>query len=157
LRFCGLFHQNPSKDKNILASLKECRFSQSDIDQLDYSVSDEAQVKTLVKNIMKYLKGFEDPEYRGPENFSEYWSALEKMTNEDSLSETFENEEALVGIANLKEKDLLRHYYRKILERSGGNVKQAARRAGLMPSTFRSRMEKLRVKFKKKDTNNGDP
>jgi DNA-binding NtrC family response regulator len=150
LCFCGLFLQDPSKDKNILASLEKCNFSHFTIDRLKFAESDHGRVKKLAMDIMKYLKGADpNPEYRWPDNFADLWIALCKMTDEGDSAIDLELEESLEAIATLKQKDLLKSYYRKLLDKTGGNVKAASRRAGIKESTFRSQMVKLRVRFKK--------
>jgi hypothetical protein len=153
LCFCGLFLQDTAKDDNILASMKECSFSHFDISQLDYSVSDEGRIQKLVKNIMRYLKGIKSPinEPADDLSFGETWIALEEISNEGSSNNAIKEEEALRVISNLKEQDLLKLYYQKLLVRSNGNISRASRMAGVPESTFRDRMNAVGIKFRKKD------
>jgi transcriptional regulator with AAA-type ATPase domain len=149
--FCGLFLQNPVKDKNILTSLTDCDVSHFSIDELKFAESDKGRIQGLGKNIMRYLKRVEFLDNELPANLSsmEYWDALETMT--DDYIPDDQHRDALREISGLKEKELLRLYYQTLLDRSYGNVRRAAGMAGLAESTFRDRMKAVGVKFRKKD------
>ena len=69
----------------------------------------------------------------------ELWSILEQEQTEsykDLFDAEFESEEVLSAISELKEVDLLKLYYRKQLEKTGGNIKAAAKRIGMKENTF---------------------
>ena len=46
---------------------------------------------------------------------------------------------------NMKEADLLREYYSHLLKQTGGNQKEAARRAGIGYGNFRKRLQKYKI------------
>ena len=155
MAFCGLFLQDPVKDENVLINLKNCDFYHFNYDHLDFSKSDEEPVNRLAKAIMKYLKQIYVEDYKWPSDIIDYWNALEDISetyyrknsnmDKDGRSQEFEK------IWSMNENDLLSTYYKGLLQRTGGSIKLAAERAGHKPTTFRARLEKLGVNFKKPD------
>jgi transcriptional regulator with AAA-type ATPase domain len=153
LCFCELFLQDPEKANNLLTTLRECSWPPKIQSTLEYPASYADRVNKLKRDIMHYLQGVSDPDYKWPLNLGELWAALGKMKKQYNRSKKGQvsiDELVFEVAAQLKEADLLRHYYQKILEQTGGNVKAAAKRTGLLETTFRSRMEKLEMKFKKR-------
>jgi transcriptional regulator with AAA-type ATPase domain len=182
LRFCDLFLQNPSKDANILLTLRDCDSplnrlktntmsiaTKSTISKApahspqghlfkkstkvsDYPKSYDDKIEKLKKSIMKFLKEVDKPDSELPKSIDEFWMALEKLCEKSKNGEPENsplNMETLKEISTLKEDDLMRYYYKKLLEITGGNVRSAARRTGLEENTFRSRLYKLGIKSKK--------
>jgi DNA-binding NtrC family response regulator len=156
LIFCDLFLQDPAKDDNILATIKK-QCTSSGFNHMHYFFEDrptyQRPLKNLRKKIMKYLKAFDSPEFDYIDDPWELWSVLEQQQSEqymDLFSADFESEEVLSAISELKEVDLLKRYYRKQLEKTGGNIKAAAKRIGLKENTFRGRLTKLGMTFRKK-------
>jgi DNA-binding NtrC family response regulator len=153
--FCDLFLQDPKKDDNILATIKnQCTTSLFNPmrSYYDDKPSYQRPLKNLRKKIMKCLMEFDSPEYDHIDDPWELWSVLEQKQTDlykDPFSAEFESEEVLSAISELKEVDLLKLYYRKQLEKTGGNIKAVAKRVGLKENTFRSRMTKLGMAFKK--------
>jgi len=56
-----------------------------------------------------------------------------------------EGSEKKPDIYSMKEEDLLRNYYSNLLEITGGNQKEAARRAGIGYGNFRKRLKKYNI------------
>ena len=151
LRFCDLFLQDPAKDENVLSSLRDC-LSPFDVPiRWSYPESYKRQIDKLSIAIMKYLKGVRKPDNQLPKNPYRAWKALEGVESEvdkgpkgSALSTS-----TLDEISRLKEEDLLKRYYSKLLTSCAGNVRAAAARTGLEENTFRSRLYKLGIKKKK--------
>ncbi len=153
LLFCDLFMQDPKKDDNILATIKN-QCTSSAFNHMRYCFDDKPSyqrpLKNLRKKIMKCLMEFDSPEYDHIDDPWEFWSILEQTDPyKDLFSADFESEEIQSAISELKEVELLKLYYRKQLEITGGNIKAAAKRVGLKENTFRSRLTKLGIAFKK--------
>ena len=109
-------------------------------------------MKVLRRQIMKYLNEFDSLEYDHIDNPWEFWRTLKQVAQDkDHFSAEFESEEVLSAISELKEVELLKLYYRKQLEKTGGNVKAAAKLVGLEENTLRSRMIKLGMAFRKRE------
>jgi DNA-binding NtrC family response regulator len=154
--FCDLFLQDPKKNDNILATIKN-QCNSSAFNHMRYFFDDKPSyqrpLKNLRKKIMKCLMEFDSPEYDHIDNPWVLWSVLEQQQSDpyvDPFSAKLESEEVLSAISELKEVDLLKLYYRKQLEKTGGNVKAAAKRVGLKENTFRSRLTRLGMGFRKK-------
>jgi transcriptional regulator with AAA-type ATPase domain len=151
LRFCDLFLQNPAKDENVLSSLHDC-LSPYDVPiRWEYPESYKQPIKRLSIAIMKYLKGVRKPDNQLPKNPYRAWKALEGVESEvdDNPKSSGLSANTLDEIAQLKEEDLLKRYYSKLLTSCAGNVRAAAARTGLEENTFRSRLYKLGIKKKK--------
>ena len=152
-RFCDLFLQNPAKEANVLATLRDC-LSPFDVPiRWSYPKSYEGQIDKLSIAIMKYLKGIRKSDKQLPKSPYKAWIALEEL--EDAVDRGADSsvlsKEALDEISKLKEDKLLKQYYDKLLKTSGGNVRAAAKKTGLEENTFRSRLTKLGLKRMKRD------
>jgi DNA-binding NtrC family response regulator len=151
LLFCELFLQDPTKDDNILATIKsQCALAEFNyvLDIYEDKPSYQRPLNALRKNIMKYLLEFYSKEYDYIDAPNYFWQALEQnqaAAHIDYFSEDSEYDEMMTALAELKEVELLKQYYRKQLKITGGNIKAAAKRIGLKENTFRSRMKKLGV------------
>lgn len=151
LRFCNLFLQDPAKEANVLATLRDC-ISPFDVPtRLKYPDSYKAQIDKLIRAIMKYLKGVRKPDSQLPRNPYHAWKALEEIGSDDdgNAKGSGLSAFALDEISRLKEEDLLKKYYSKLLKTCSGNVRAAAMKTGLEENTFRSRLYKLGLKTKK--------
>ena len=153
--FCGLFLQDPSADVNILGNLDNSDFKYFSINELEAVKSKKRQVDRLIKSIMKYLNRI-DEDYRGPDNIAEFWYATEELKRNCIVEHQYvkhaqllRDPEELEEIWFLDEPELLRFYYRGLLRLSGGNVTEAAKMAGLKPTTFRERLKKFKVEYKR--------
>ena len=116
----------------------------------DYPESYKRQIDRLTIAIMKYLKGVRKPDNQLPRNPYRAWKALESAAaDSDSNSKgPGLSAEALEEVSTLKEEELLKLYYCRLLDKTGGNVRAAAIRTGLEENTFRSRLTKLGIKRK---------
>lgn len=147
--FCDLFLQDPSKDDNILATIKnQCIVKSFDIMLSSFSdkPSYQKRLKVLRRQIMKYLMDFSSTEYDYIDSPWVFWRTLEEKhitPLKDHFNMDFETEEMLSAISEYKEVELLKLYYQKQLEKTGGNIKAAANSVGLKENTFRSRIRKL--------------
>jgi DNA-binding NtrC family response regulator len=100
---------------------------------------------------MKYLKGVRKPDSQLPRNPYHAWKALEEIGSDGdgNAKGSGLSAFALDEISRLKEEDLLKRYYKKLLKTCAGNVRAAAIKTGLEENTFRSRLYKLGLKTKK--------
>ena len=152
LLFCDLFLQDPAKENNILATIKsQCTISE--FNHMRYRFDDKPSyqrpLKILRKKIMKYLMEADGADYDHIDNPWELWSFLGRDQDEskmDYFDFEFGSEELQNAIADFKELDLLRLYYQKQLDKTGGNIKAAAKRIGMNENTFRNRLKKLKMR-----------
>ena len=103
---------------------------------------------------MLYLSDERNHDYAWPEDDIMLWQLLKdksKSVGDRILDDSSKNDRQLEPIHDLKEVDLMKHYYRALLQKTGGNVKSAAKSAGLKESTFRNRMKKLGMSFERSD------
>ena len=105
---------------------------------------------------MKYLNRI-DEDYRGPEKVSDFWHATEELKRNSLVehhylkhTQLLRDPKELKDIWVMGEPDLLRFYYKGLLKISGGNVTAAAKMARLKSTTFRERLNKYGVEFKRK-------
>ena len=151
LAFCGLFGQNPFKNANILSSLDNADVKYFDISRVDYSPSKEKDVIKLQKAIMRSIMGLSVIGYRYPDDPYEYWNVLEEQKEQYETDNGMAagNIDQDLDIWSLKEDDLRKKYYEGLLKKTGGNVRMASQLAGVVETTFRARMDKLEVQYKK--------
>jgi len=156
--FCDLFLQDPSKDKNILETIKDCVLPEYDSDIFtQYLDKYGNRINKLQRNIMLYLKDEDGDKYTWQKNPYQLWKLLEHKSVKDNDGESpdlLEKDEIVESIVKMKQDDLLRYYYRIQLKNTGGNVKAAAQLTGLKESTFRNRMKNLGMSFDKIDYRN---
>ena len=154
LLFCDLFMQNPVKEDNILATIKsQCTFMGNN--EMRHSFDDKSSyqkpMKILRRKIMKFLMGVDGTEYDHIDNPWLFWDHIQKDQlefNKDNFGLEPGTEELVNAIAEYKEMDLLKLYYRKQLEKTGGNIRAAAKRVGMNEGTFRNRLKKVQLDSK---------
>ena len=151
LTFCGLFGQDPFKKANILSGMDDADINYFDISGLDYPPSKEKDVIRLQKAIMRSIMGLSIIGYKYPNDPYEYWSVLEEQKQQYLQKEGApdSNAEDYIDIWSMKEDDLRRKYYEGLLKKTGGNVRMASKVAGVAETTFRARLDKLQVTYKK--------
>ena len=101
-----------------------------------------------------------------PEEVYEFWDNLEEQIDSYKLDDSLYGMEKINNVSNLynndyvqkkidiidiNEKQLLKTYYENLLAISGGIVKEAAKMAGLKETTFRARLDKIGVSFRRAD------
>jgi hypothetical protein len=152
LAFCGLFMQYPFSEGNILRQLKDGDILHLDLDGLDFLGKDRNKVPNLVKSIMNFIKGIYIPDYPYPKELDEYWEVLETQLEQHGgeAASCASNDNDMSGsMLNMPESELLKKYYEGLLRRSRYNIRYAATRAGMKETTFRSRLDKYKVSYKK--------
>lgn len=80
-----------------------------------------------------------------PEDFNEYWRSLLEIAATRGVAtsgDPFDDRDFCDAIAKLKEEQLIKGYYKILLNRSGGIQASAARMAGINPKTLTSRLNK---------------
>jgi DNA-binding NtrC family response regulator len=150
--FCGLFLQDSVKNKKILESLKTCDIRNFSLDQVEHAAAAKRSVKKLAMAVMAYLKDFNVEGYKLPGNPHEFWRVISELKEETETEDTcqkFENEEFMNLVCGMHERDLLKNYYLGLIKKSAGNVKAASTAAGLKETTFRSKLDKLGIKYKR--------
>jgi transcriptional regulator with AAA-type ATPase domain len=151
LLFCDLFLQNTEKENNILSTIKS-ELTNSDsyvLYRFDDKPSYQRSLKKLRKKIIKFLMEVDNPDYEHIDDPWKLWSFLVHDKNEsrkDDVKFEYGAEEVKNAIAEYKEADLLKLYYRKQLEKTAGNITAAAKRVGMNVATFTNRLKKLQVK-----------
>jgi DNA-binding NtrC family response regulator len=156
--FCGLFGQLTTKNHNIMKNLKNGEL---------YSFIFGGQVTIFTRYwLSKHLKEKSKPGFVIPEQAYEFWDNLEEQIDsyklEDSLCELekvnnvsdFYNSDyaqITIDINGMTEDQLLKIYYENLLSISGGIVKEAAKMAGVKENTFRGRLDKVGVSFRRLD------
>jgi transcriptional regulator with AAA-type ATPase domain len=154
--FLRLFGQKGYKNSNFIDDLDSANYDLHIINYLKKIAPREGkELYSLVRAIMMSIKGiyYDGGEY--PEDLNEFWNALEeqKKRSDDPNHKEGKRVEIKEGhldfIENFNEKELLKIYYQKLLKRSNNNIKLAAEMAGHEYSTFRSRLIKIGVPFRK--------
>jgi len=155
--FCFLFFQSPTDNKNLL-DIKEGRSLEvSFIERLPKTKRGE--YLKLAGSIFEYLSGVKVPKgKRIPEELSErrrfFLELFDLYPDNKFLALLLGKEPRSSGqeldIWSMKYEDLLRFYYRGMVERAGGVQEHAARNMGVNYRTFRSRCQKLGLRFNHK-------
>ena len=142
--FCAVFGKNSNLNANIIDELEsnESRFTPENSYFYRLSEDKKERLATVSKALMMSIKRKNDGNGDGQDPSIEAGGDGTKNTTIDKAS-------ALNAIGDLAEKDLLKLYYERLLMRSNGNIKLAAEAADINPSTFRSRLSKVGVSFKK--------
>jgi DNA-binding NtrC family response regulator len=146
--------QYPFSEGNILRQLKDGDILHLDLDGLDFLGKDRKKVPNLVKSIMNFIKGFYIPDYPYPKELDEYWEVLETQLEQHSGSAaSCVSAESKVwdSVLNMPESELLKKYYEGLLRQSRYKIRYAATKAGMKETTFRSRLDKYKVSYKKSD------
>ena len=105
------------------------------------SVDDLERFDSVAKALMMSIKSKND----GSGDSQETGNGAEDGIDNIAIDEA----STVNSIGDMTEKDLLKLYYEQLLKQSNGNIKMASETAGLNPSTFRSRLGKVGVSFKK--------
>lgn len=158
--FCYLFFQDISGNHNN-ALVNECTSTAGHPSslRLDFYLNLEDSIRALEKYkklevpIFRFLTGIEIPAGREiPDNSSEREVfCLDLLRNNPSnaflapLKERYPIEEKREqeDIWSMKYEELLRYYYEGLIERTGGNKREAAKRIGVNYQTFNSRYRSL--------------
>jgi transcriptional regulator with AAA-type ATPase domain len=154
LAFCGLFSQDPANGENILASLRKCNIEYFSLKQLDYPKRDEAKVHKLATAVMAYLKDFDAEDLGLPKEPRAFWNAISQLKEESETEDAyrnFENDEFMDLVCGMRERELLKNYYLGLLKKTAGNVRMGAKNAGVLETTFRSKLDKLGIRYKRTD------
>jgi hypothetical protein len=157
LAYCGLFMQDPDKNINAVENLDNANFKHFRLEGLEYPEGNEAQIIKLAKAIMQYLKLVEVDEDTMPDDLQDFWKELVEIAGENGDVDNQQYSSNLPGtkdIFDMSENELKKIYYSGLLLKSGGKVKSASQIAGLKETTFRSRLDKLGITYKKKALKN---
>jgi len=155
--FCFLFFQSPTDNKNLLDIKEGTSLEVSFIERLPKTKRGE--YLKLAGSIFEYLSGVKVPKgKRIPEELSErrrFFSELFDLYPDNKFLALLLGREPRssgqeLDIWSMKYEDLLRFYYRGMVERAGGVQEHAARNMGVNYRTFRSRCQKLGLRFNHK-------
>ena len=158
--FCSLFFQGASSDKNLLDINKGTTIEAGfESDWLPESKRD-GYLK-LAGSIFEYLSGLLLPRgERIPEEYDQrqrfFTDLADKFPSNQFLASILgrknspSKQQAGPDIWTMKHDELLRFYYKGMVERSGGVQEHAANKMGVNYRTFRSRCKSLGVKFSTK-------
>lgn len=151
--FCSLFFQDPVANQNTILVDKCGSTSTRDPDGLFPSGHLAGKFKELQGPIFRYLSKIEIPSGREIPNDSVSREAFCLDLLRDHPSNAFlvdlrkryhiEEEEERVDIWTMKYDEFLRYYYEGLIERTGGNKREAAKRIGVNYQTFNSRYRSL--------------
>ena len=157
LAFCSLFGLNPSKNNNVLDYIDDGDYQGFNLEKINYPRDRKKEIVKLVKVIMQYKKLLEVDDFAMslmPDDLHGFWKDLVQISKtevnevEDDRKKS-SSQSDISAIFDMSDNDLKRFYYSGLLKKTGGNIKSASKIAGLSESTFRSRMDKLGVKYKK--------
>lgn len=155
--FCSLFFQSASSNKNLLDVREGTTFETGfETDTLPKSRRD-GYLK-MVGSIFEYLSGLQLPRgERIPEKHEErermFTALAERHPSNKFLASILAREavtsdkQAGPDIWQMNHDELLRFYYKGMVERSGGVQEHAAKRMGVNYRTFRSRCKSLGLKL----------
>jgi energy-coupling factor transporter ATP-binding protein EcfA2 len=151
--FCNLFGQSPTKDTNVLIDASGGIFdiAPSQQDEFEFVGNKERKIKKLLKAIMRSLQGIQKKGYSYPDDPYEYWRVLcEQRKQYDLVQENkrFDSRK-FDDIWSMTEDELRKIYYEGLLSRSGGNIRTAAKMAGEKETTFRARLDSLKVSYRR--------
>ena len=141
--FCAVFGKSSNLNANIIDELEsnESKFSPNNAFFSQMSVDDLERFDSVAKALMMSIKSKNNGNGDGQE------AAIGAGDSIDNIA--VDGASTVNSIGDMTEKDLLKLYYEQLLKQSNGNIKMAAVTAGLNPSTFRSRLGKVGVSFKK--------
>ena len=155
--FCTLFFQNSNAGKNLLDVREGTSVQVSFLSTNLPKTIRDAYLK-LAKSIFGYMSGIDiGREKRIPEddferrNFltalGDLYPANKYLASLLRREAVFSTQEASPDIWSMRHDDLLKYYYKGMVERAGGVQEHAARKMGINYRTFRSRCQKLGLKF----------
>ena len=158
IEFCGLFGVNVSENTNILPNLKNGNVFTFFTNWVGFSSNRFHLWKCLEE---KTKPGHVIPEevydfwYRLYEEISldkmeHSWYGLEKLKDFDQPPQ-INNTQDNFDIHAMTENQLLKIYYEGLLKKTGGIVKEAAKIAGLKETTFRAKLDRMKVPFRRSD------
>ena len=157
LAFCSLFRLYPYKNNNVLDDISGGDYKNFDLEEINYPRDREKEIVNLVKVIMQYKKLISvDDITRSlvPDDLHAFWKELVEVSKtevnekqDDQKRSTSQSD--ISTIFDQREDVLKKYYYSRLLEKTDGNIKSASKIAGLPESTFRSRMDKLGMRYKK--------
>ena len=112
----------------------------------------------------KHLKEKSEPGKIIPEEVYDFWSRLEEQIDSDKLDDSLygleklnnygqpqdgDNVQIKIDISGMTQEQLLKTFYERLLTTTGGIVKEAAKMAGIKETTFRARLDKMGIPFRK--------
>jgi DNA-binding NtrC family response regulator len=151
--FCGLVLQDPDADVNILDNFKNADITNLDLPYGHQPKELHPKLEQLSKSIMKTIRDTNVADDEMPKDLVQYWYALKALAGHNkrqgAVSDDCLSKDSDPFRQN--EENLLREYYGVLLQRAGGVVKTAAKMAGHRETTFRSRLDMLGVKYKRKE------
>lgn len=150
--FCTLFFQDLNGNQNNII-VKKCKATDGPYYHLGLDRVHIDKYKKLQGQILRYLSGIEIPSGREVPNDSESRETfcLDLLREYPSnaflapLKERYpvEEKKEQVDIWSMKYEEFLRYYYKGLIERTGGNKREAAKRIGVNYQTFNSRYRSL--------------
>ena len=155
LGFCGLFMQDPNKDRNIFNELDYPDSAHFDIEQLKVQEKDKKKVIELLKAIMHYVAGAKiENDASMPDDLGQYWNEIYTKPStqdeqDDKTASTDDSEVNFDMLFEMSEDQLRKFYYSGLLRKFNGNIKKASAKTGLKETTLRSRMDKLGIDYKR--------
>jgi len=162
--YCALFFQNPRDDKNALVDLADGSLQPVPIPTKDYGKKNEGKFYKLTRSIFEYLSGILlSTSFKWPRNFydlEKFLTALSEVhpSNRFVASvlgkkavEKGNASEELEKIWSLPQKELIKLYYKRLLQKTAGNVTQASNLAGVKTPTFRSSLITLKIPFRRRE------
>jgi hypothetical protein len=151
--FCGLFLQDPDADVNILDNFENADITNLDLPYGHHPKELHPKLEQLSKSIMKTIRDTNVADDEMPKDLVQYWYALKALAGHNkrlgAVSDDCLSKDSDPFRQN--EENLLREYYGVLLQRAVGVVKTAAKMAGHRETTFRSRLDNLGVKYKRKE------
>lgn len=152
--FCELFLQAPNKQENIISTIRDNLQKPQEILTFPYFyhlVKHFEPLTRLRKQIVKYLFKVKTAEYDDLDDAYLIWIGLtqKQRDSEKSLNENRAKKikDALDVMSELPEEELQKLYYSRQIQKTGGNIKAAAKLIGLHENTFRSRLKKLGIDY----------
>ncbi len=166
LLYCKLFHKDWFSSSDLLSSsssIKPSAYSSPYLYTRNFLVPDymgcthrhEELAKDILEHVFeikipkdlrkKSLLIMDEPEFKG--EYAEWlYQVHAAAQNESNLSDAMSGaKEPQANPLDMKEEDLLRSYYKHLLQKTGGNKKLAAVLADMKYKTFCSRLKKIKM------------
>jgi hypothetical protein len=134
LAFCGMFMQDPHSECNVFERIDGGgHMKYHDLSELQYSADEKDRVEGLSDAIIRnpYLNQWKDSD--------EDDDGADEKTGQEADTEEGQHPDLM----DLPEKELLRRYYSELLRKTAYRIRAAAKRAGLVETTFRTRLKKM--------------
>jgi DNA-binding NtrC family response regulator len=142
--FCGLFMQEPYQNSNVLENIESGDIKHLKLGFLGYTDEEKRRVHRLSKAVMQYLKQIMVEDLDDNESLGDFWNELVEFADVGKVeTRVGQNKSQTRDVFDLPEKVLMRQYYLELLRKNGYCIKDAAEKAGLHQSTFRSRLKKM--------------